>query len=64
MEINTGKIKTNRFTRARFNNLLSYSLGEQKILEASSCKYLGTILRSDFNWVDQVNYITQNAYTL
>jgi len=63
MEINPGKSKTIRFTRARFNNSLGYSLDEQKILEASNCKYLRTILQSDFNWVDQVKYIAQNACT-
>jgi hypothetical protein len=26
------------------------------IPEASSCKYLGIILRSDLSWADQVNY--------
>jgi len=33
----------------------------KKIPEASSCKYLGVILRSDLNWVDQVNYTAQKA---
>jgi hypothetical protein len=27
-----------------------------EISEASSCKYLGIILRSDLRWVDHVNY--------
>jgi len=36
-----------------------YSLRGQKIPEASGCKYLGIILRSDLNWVDQVNYTAQ-----
>jgi len=35
-------------------NPLGYSLGDQKIPKASSCKYLEIILRSDLNWVDQV----------
>jgi hypothetical protein len=54
-KINLGKSKAIRFTRARGKNPLGYSLGDQKIPEASSCKYLGIILRSDLNWVDQVN---------
>jgi len=59
MKINPGKSKAIRFTTARFKNLLGYSLGDQKIPEASNCKYLGIILRSDLNWVDQVNYKAQ-----
>jgi len=38
MKINRGKSKAIRFTRARVKNPLGYSLGEQKILGASSCK--------------------------
>ena len=53
MKINPGKSKAIRFTRARVKNPLGYSLGDHKILEASSCKYLGIILQSDLNWVDQ-----------
>ena len=26
------------------------------------CKYLGLFLRSDLNWVDQVNYVVQKAW--
>ena len=62
MKINPGKNWAIRFTRARDKNALGYSLGDQKIPEASSCKYLGIILRSDLNWVDQVNYIAQKAW--
>jgi len=32
------------------------------IPEASSCKYLGIILRSDVSWVDQVNYTVKKAW--
>ena len=32
------------------------------IPEASSCKYLGIILRSDLIWADQVNYTVENAW--
>ena len=56
MKINPGKSKLIKFTRARFKIPLGYSLGDQKIPEASSCKYLGIILRSDLNLVDQLNY--------
>jgi len=62
MKINPAKSKTIRFTRARAKNSLDYSLGDQKIPEASSCKCLGIILRSDLNWVDQVHYTVQNAW--
>jgi hypothetical protein len=62
MKINPGKSKAIRFTRARVKNSLGYSLGHQKIPKASSCRYLGIILRSDLNCVDQVNYTTQKAW--
>jgi hypothetical protein len=62
MKINPGKSKAKRFTRARVKNPLAYILGDQKILEASNCKYLGIILRSDLSWVDQVNYTAQRAW--
>ena len=62
MKINPGKSKTIRFTRARVKNPLDYSLGDQKSPEASSCKYLGIILRSDLKWVDQLNYTAKKAW--
>ena len=40
---------------------LNYSLGDQKIPEASCCKYLG-IIRNDLSWADQVNYTVQKAW--
>jgi len=49
MNINPGKNKAILFTGARVKNPPGYSLGDQKIPEASSCKYLGIILRSDLN---------------
>jgi len=58
-KINLGKSKAVRFTRSRVKNPLSYSLGDQKIPEASGCKYLGIIVRDDLNWVDQENYTVQ-----
>ena len=62
MKINPSKSKAIRFTKAQVINPLHYSLGDQKIPEVSSCKYLGIILGSDLNWVDQVNYIVQKAW--
>jgi hypothetical protein len=32
------------------------------IPEASSCKYLGIILRSDLSWADHVNYTVKKAW--
>ena len=61
-KINAGKSKAIRFITARDKNPLGYSHGDQKIPEASSCKYLGIILRSDLNWEDQVNYTVQKAW--
>jgi len=60
MKVNPVKCKAIRFARARVKNPLGYSFGDQKFPEASSCKYLGIILRSDLNWVDQVNCTAQN----
>jgi len=41
---------------------LDYSLTNTFIPEASSCKYLGIILRSDSSWADQVNYTVKRAW--
>jgi len=62
MKINPGKCKAIRFMRAQVKNPLGYSLCDQKILEASSCKCLGIIIRSNLNCVDQVNYTAQKAW--
>jgi len=56
MKINPGESKAVSFTRARVKFSLNYFLGDQRIPEASSCQYLGIIIRSDLSWVDQVNY--------
>jgi len=61
MKINLSKSKAIRFTRAGVKNPLGYSLGDQKILEASGCKYLRIILRGNLNWVDQVNYTVKKS---
>ena len=62
MKINLGKSKAIRLSRAQVKNPLGYCLGDQKIPEASSCKYLEIILRSDLNSVDQVNYAAKTAW--
>ena len=62
MKINPGKGKAKRFTRDQVKNPVVYYLGDQKIPEASNCKYLGIILRNDLNRVDQVNYMVQKAW--
>jgi hypothetical protein len=55
MKINPGKNKAITFMRAQVKNPLGYySLVDQNIPKVSSCKYLGIILRSNLNWVDQV----------
>ena len=61
MKVNPGKCKAIRFTRARVKIPLGYSLCEQEIPEASSCKYLGLTIRSDLNCLGQVNYIAQKS---
>jgi len=62
MKINPSKSKAILFTRARVKDPLNYSLMDTLIPEASSCKYLGIILRSDFSWADQVNYTVKKAW--
>ena len=62
MNINTNKSKALSFTRARVKEPLNYSLGDQKIPEASCCKYLGMMIRCDLSWADQVNYTVQKAW--
>jgi len=62
MKINPSKSKAVRFTRARVKDPLNYSLMDALIPEASSCKYLGIILRSDLSWADQVNYTVKKAW--
>ena len=60
-KINASKSKAIRFTRARLKDPLNYSLMDALIPEASSCKYLGIILRGDSIWADQVNYAVKKA---
>jgi hypothetical protein len=61
MKINPGKSKAVSFTRARVKEQLKYSLGDQRVPEASSCKYLGIIIR-DLSWADLVNYTVRKAW--
>ena len=53
MKINPSKSKAIRFTRARVKDTLNYSLMGILIPEASSCKYLGIILRTDLSWAEK-----------
>ena len=62
MKINPSKSKAIRFTRARVKEPPNYSLMGALIPEASSCKYLGIILRSDLIWADQINYAVKKAW--
>ena len=62
MKINPDKSKAISFTRARVKDPLNYSLLDQVIPEASSCKYLETTLRSDLSWTDHVNYTAKKAW--
>jgi len=62
MKINPSKCKVVHFTRVWVKDPLNYTLGEQLILEASSCKYMGIILRSDLSWADLVNYTVKKAW--
>ena len=49
MKINPGKNKVVRFTSGRMKDPLNYSLLDHEIPEASSCKFLGIILRSNLS---------------
>jgi hypothetical protein len=62
MIINPAKSKTACFTRVLLTELLNYTLQDIVTPEASSCKYLGTILRSDLSWADQVNLMVKKAW--
>jgi hypothetical protein len=62
MVINPDKSKTVCFTIARLTKPLNYSLRDVLIPEASSCIYLGIILRSDLSRADQANYTVRKAW--
>jgi hypothetical protein len=52
--VSPGKSEAVGITGARVKDPLNHSFGNQRIPEASSCKYLGTIVRSELSWPDQV----------
>ena len=60
MKINPSKCEVARFSRVRVKEPLNYTLRDQLIPEAISCKYLGIILRSD--WADHVNYTVKKVW--
>ena len=62
MKMNPSKCRAVRFTMARAKDPLTYTLGDLLISEASSCKYLGIILRSDLSWADNVNNTVKKAW--
>jgi hypothetical protein len=62
MKINPNKSKALSFTKARVKDPLNYSLRDQNIPEASCCKYLGIIMRSDLSSAYQVNCTVQKAW--
>jgi len=57
MKINPSKSKN----KAKVKDSLNYSLMGTLIPEASSCKYLGIMLRGDLSWTDQFNYTVENG---
>ena len=62
MKINPSKSKEIRFTRARAEDTLNYSLMDTLISQANSCKYLGIVMRSDLSLADQVNYTVKKTW--
>jgi hypothetical protein len=62
IKINPNKSKALSFTRVGVNDPLNYSRGDQKIPEASCCKYLGIIIGMDLSWADEVNYTVQKVW--
>ena len=61
MKTNPGKSKAVRFMTARVDSL-NYIFGDQRIPEASNCKYLGINISSHLILADQVNYTAQKAW--
>jgi len=62
MKINPSKSKAVRFTIAGVKDPLNYSLMDALIPEASSCKYLGIILRGNLSLADKVKYTVKKAW--
>ena len=61
IKINPGKSKAVSFTRTRVKDPLNYFFGDQKISEATNCKYSGIILRGGLSWDDQVIYTVHKS---
>jgi len=61
MKIKPGKSKAISFMTAGVKDSIHYSLLNQGIPEASSCKYLGIILRR-ISWTVHVNYTAKKAW--
>jgi hypothetical protein len=61
-KINPGKSKAVSFTRTLVKDSLNYFLGDHRISESSSLKYLGIIIRSDLSWADKINYTVQKTW--
>jgi len=49
MKINQCKSKAVSFMKAQVKDSLNYYLGDERVLEVSSCRYLGIIIRSDLS---------------
>jgi len=62
MTRNPGRTRAVRSTRTLVKDSLNYFWGDQRIPEASSCKYLGRIIRRDLSWAGQLNYTVQKAW--
>jgi hypothetical protein len=62
MKINPSESKAICFTRARVKGPANYSSNGTLIPEASSCKHLGIILRTELIWADQVKYTVEKAW--
>jgi hypothetical protein len=62
MKINPNKRKTVCFTSARTKDPLNYLIRGKSVPEATSCKYLGIIIRSDVSWADHVNFTVKKAW--
>ena len=62
LKINPRESKAICFTKARIKVPPNYYLLCMLVPAASSCKYLGIILRSDLSWAEQVNYTVRKAW--
>jgi len=62
MEINPSKCKAVCFMKTCVTDPLNYTLGDELFPKASSCKFLGIILRSDLNWANHVEYMVKQTW--